>query len=442
MIDPAHCFDGERVHRAVYLDEDLFRLERQRLFARTWQYIAHESQLPDTGDYVTAEIAGQPVLLTRRADGGLAAMFNRCAHKGAPLLTERQGCAGGALRCPYHGWSYHLDGRLIGVPQRPEYARSAFEACESARGLAPVACASYRGFVFVRVSPSGEDFTTQAGALLPTLDLIADRSPGGRMTVSGPCLRMRLKCNWKLYLENINDTLHVLTAHASAAGAASTVWGAPPPDTPKPMAIEQLLPFAEGHAFFERMGGRLLPGGHTILGTRGSIHAGYGALDDYTRALREAHGETRAEAVLAFAPQNVILYPGVALKASPLTIRVLRPISAGETLLEVWALAPADGPGTLRQRGITYNRLVFSPMSVVAHDDIHLWEATQRALAAGGNEWVSLQRAYPGAETADGPTGEGREVAGTDEALMRHQYAAWRHWMTRPEETAHPSARA
>lgn len=433
-LSPEQLFDGARVHRSVYLDHALFALERRRLFGRTWQYIGHESQLPQAGDYLAADIAGQPVLLLRRGDGSLGAVLNRCAHKGSTLVTDRQGCAGRTLRCPYHGWSYRLDGSLIGVPNKDDYAQAAFDSCDASRGLTPVATAVHRGFVFVRVSARGPAFEDQMAPLLSVIDLIADRSPSGRLQVNGPCLRMKLRCNWKLYLENINDTLHVLTAHASAAGAAESVWSEQPSHAPKPMAIEQLLPFANGHAFFERMGGRVLPGGHSILGTQASIHSAYGDLGEYSKALAQAHGPERAAQVLAFTPQNVIFYPGVAMKASPLTIRVLRPLAADQTLLEVWALAPADGPTTLHRRGTTYNRLVFSPMSVVAHDDIHLWESAQRALAADGNEWVSLQRGWPGTEAADGPGPEGRAISGTDEALMRNQYSAWRYWMSLPDD--------
>ncbi len=432
-LNPAQLFDGSRVHRSVYLDADIFALERRRLFHRTWQYIGHESQLPLTGDYLNTEVAGQPVLLLRRGDGSLGAVLNRCAHKGSALVTDRHGCAGRTLRCPYHGWHYRLDGSLIGVPLKGDYAHANVDQCDAARGLTPVATAGHRGFVFVRLSPQGMAFAEQMAPLLPVLDLIADRSPSGQLQVNGPCLRMKLRCNWKLYLENINDTLHVLTAHASAADAAQAVWGGQAPDAPKPMAIEQLLPFANGHAFFENMGGRVLPGGHSILGTQASIHSAYGDPSDYNQALIAAHGEDRAAQVLAFTPQNVVCYPGMALKSSPLTIRVLRPLAADQTLLEVWALAPADGPAALHRRGTTYNRLVFSPMSVVAHDDIHLWESAQRALAADGNEWVSLQRGWTGSSAADQPGAAGHDISGTDEALMRNQYAAWQYWMTQAD---------
>ena len=82
----------------------------------------------------------------------------------------------------------------------------------------------------------------------------------------------------------------------------------------------------------------------------------------------------------------------------------------------------------------TYNRLVFSPMSVLAHDDLHVFASIQSSLKASGNEWVSLQRGWPGTEVADGPGPDGRDISGTDEALMRNQYSAWRYWMNRPDD--------
>jgi hypothetical protein len=131
---------------------------------------------------------------------------------------------------------------------------------------------------------------------------------------------------------------------------------------------------------------------YLILGTQASIHSGYGALSGYQAALAAAHGAERAREVLAFSPQNTILYPSVAVKSSPQTLRVIRPLAADRTLVETWALRPKAAAHTLQQRTAMYNRLVFSPMSVVAHDDVHVFESMQRALAAPGNEWISLQR--------------------------------------------------
>ena len=416
-----------QVHRDIYLSPRVFELEQQHLWARSWLFVGHDSQVPRPGDFITTTLAGQPVLMLRREDGPISVLLNRCAHKGAPLATASCGHADRYLRCPYHGWTYRLDGRLAGLPVRSGYDGSDFDACPAAQGLGGYGeVAVHRGFVFARATAGGPDFADSMGELLQALELLTDRSPVGRLRVAGGVLRTEFQANWKMYLENINDAFHPVTTHASVTQSAQAAWGQPPEGTAVPLAVRQLLPFASGYDFFDQMGGRVLPHGHSVLGTRQSLHTGYTGLGDYGEALRSAHGAERAAQVLQFAPQNVVFYPSMALKGTPQVMRVLRPLAADRTLLEAWAFQPEDAPPELLNSALLYNRQVFSPMSMVAHDDLHLFEAIQRNLVARGNPWISLHRGA-GAEASDATLP--REVSGIDEALLRNQYRAWAEGM-------------
>jgi phenylpropionate dioxygenase-like ring-hydroxylating dioxygenase large terminal subunit len=413
-----------QVHRDLYLDPALFELEMQRLWARCWLYVGHASQVPEAGDFITVQLGSQPVLMLRRADGGLSVLLNRCAHKGSMLTREPCGNAGRTLRCPYHAWSYRLDGSLLGIPLRDGYAARAFADAPAQQGLAPYGdVAVHRGFVFARAAPTGESFDAWAGELRAALDLLADRSPQGELRVAGGVLRTVVHANWKIYLENINDAVHPVSAHQSANDAARGVWAGQPEGTPAPISIQQLLPFGSGHEFFQKMGGRVLPHGHSVLGTRYSIHSAYAAIPGYAGQLRAAHGDARAEAVLSFTPQNVVFYPTIALKGAPQVLRVLRPLAVDRTLVEAWAFEPVGAPAALLESALTYNRSVFSPASIVAADDLHLFEAVQHGLAAQSNPWVSLHRDARDDETVP------RDVSGIDEALLRNQYQAWAQGM-------------
>ncbi len=419
--------EDDRVHRDLYLSEELFALEQRHFFANTWNFAGHASQLPNAGDFITVTIAGQPLLLVRQADGTVRALHNRCAHKGAQLATEACGNTGRFFRCPYHAWTYKLDGAPLATPLRAGYEGTRLAQCESGRGMEPVAgFAEYRDFLFVKLNPLGPDFEAYCGELLRVIDSLVDRSPAGKLNVAGGVLRSVVNCNWKMYLENINDTVHPVSTHESASATAARMWAGQPADAPKPMAIEQMLPFAEGYDFFDRMGGRVHPNGHSVLGTKFSIHSAYGQLGDYEAALRAAHGDARAEEVLTRAPQNAVIFPSLSIKCSPQAIRVIRPLAADRTLIEAWSFRVAGAPELLLQRAVTYNRLVFSPMSVVAHDDLHLFESMQRGLASGTNPWVSLHRDFRAEELAGGV----REVNGTNELLMRNQFRAWLRFMT------------
>lgn len=414
-----------QVHRDLYLDADLFSLEMERLWARCWLYVGHTSQVPEAGDFITAQLGSQPVLMVRRADGAVSVLLNRCAHKGAMLTREPCGHAGRTLRCPYHAWSYRLDGSLLGLPLRDGYAAPSFADAPAQQGLAPYGeVAVQRGFVFARRTPDGESFDAWAGELRAALDLLADRSPAGELRVAGGVLRTVVNANWKIYLENINDAVHPVSTHQSANDAARGVWARQPEGTPAPLAMQQLLPFGAGHEFFQKMGGRVLARGHSVLGTHHSIHSAYASIPGYAERLRAAHGAARADAVLSFTPQNVVFYPSMALKGAPQVLRVLRPLAADRTLIEAWAFEPVGAPPALLESALTYNRSVFSPASIVAADDLHLFESVQRGLATQANPWVSLHR-----DAGDDEATLPRDVSGIDEALLRNQYRAWAEGM-------------
>jgi phenylpropionate dioxygenase-like ring-hydroxylating dioxygenase large terminal subunit len=431
---PRHCSGADiaalvqpdRVHRDVYLSEELFALEQQHFFANTWSYLGHASQVPNAGDYLAETIAGRPLVMVRQPDATLRVLYNRCAHKGTQLVTDATGNAGRYFRCPYHAWTYRLDGAPMGVPLKAGYEGTRLEACESGRGMAAVEHAVYRDFVFVRLGRAGPAFEAYFGDALRSIDNMVERSPLGRLEIAGGCLRNVIRCNWKMYLENINDTVHPMSTHQSAVDAAHALWKEHPADEAKPMAMEQILPFGSGYDFFDRMGGRIYPNGHSVLGTRFSIHSGYAQLPEYEAALRAAHGAERAAEILERSPQNAVLFPSLSVKGSPQAIRVIRPLAADRTLIEAWSFRAAGAPELLFERTQSYNRLVFSPMSVVAHDDVHLFESIQRGLRAEGNPWISLHRNHRPDEF-DAPT---QETNGTNELLMRNQFRAWAHYMT------------
>lgn len=355
----------DQVHRDVYLSPEVFALEMERLWSRAWIYAGHDSQLPRAGDAVRVSIAARDRTMRREADGRIV-----------------------------------VDGAA--------------------------AVESWRGFVFCRIAARGPSLPEWLGPMREVLDNVADRSPSGRLRIAGGTIRSLVRSNWKIYLENINDTVHPVSTHESAASAASQVWSGHGPDEPKPMSMQQMLPFANGYQFFEEMGGRVMPNGHSILGTKFSIHTKYDGLDGYEAAMLAAYGRERTDRILAFTPQNAVFYPSLALKGSPTLMRVLRPIAPDRTILEAWAFQPEDAPDVLLQRAVMYNRLVFSPWSVVGHDDQHLFETIQQALRSQANPWVSLHRGHAPGERDD----EVADVGGTDERLMRNQYRHWRRMMT------------
>ena len=424
----------DAVHRHVYIDPELFDIEMERLWRSAWTYLGHDSQVPNAGDFYTVNIAGLPLMMLRGSDGKVRVLINRCAHKGAKILGAGSGNCGKLLRCSYHGWIYALDGALRTVPVKGGYADTRFSESEAAKGLTPVAhVAVHRGFVFVRLSRDGLGFEEYFGDSLSSIDNLADRSPVGRLEVAGAPLRYMHNSNWKMFIENLNDTMHPMVAHESSAGTARNLWQEKPQDAPKPMVIEQFLPFVSNYEFFDKMGVRIYENGHSYTGVNFSIHSSYSEIPEYAAQMQAAYGAERAQAILGESRHNTVYYPSLTVKGAIQTIRVVRPIAVDRTLIESFTLRLVGAPPALLARSAIYNRLINAPTSVVGHDDLYCYRAIQEGLASDGNEWVNLQRNYSdtekGVEAADNHNG-------TSEVSMRGQFRAWVKAMTACEPEA------
>ncbi|WP_404481097.1 aromatic ring-hydroxylating dioxygenase subunit alpha [Novosphingobium sp. BL-52-GroH] len=201
-IDP---LEGWSLPAWTYSDPDFFEAERERVFAPSWQVVCHESDLPAPGDWHTLDYIGESVIAVRGADGALRAFTNVCRHRGSRLVDGASGCAK-RLVCPYHAWTYDLDGRLAGVPDSASYP--AFD--RDRHGLAPVDLEVWRGFVFVRLVDDGGP--SVARMMAPYEAMVApyrfeELTALGRVT-----LRPRA-VNWKNVGDNYSDGLHIPVAH-------------------------------------------------------------------------------------------------------------------------------------------------------------------------------------------------------------------------------------
>ena len=338
----------DRVHRDLYVSDEVFALEQEHFFANTWSYVGHDSQLPNPGDYLRAEIAGQPLMAVRQPDKSVRVMMNRCAHKGSRLVTAPCGNTGKFFRCPYHAWTYKTDGSLLAIPLKNGYEGTRLSECEASKGLTQIRHVRlYRGFIFVKLNDAGPDFDEYFGDSLSSIDNMADRSPEGQLEIAGGCLRFMHQCNWKMFIENLNDTMHPMVAHESSAGTAKSMWAGKPADAPKPMAIEQFVPFMSDYKFFEDMGVRVFDNGHSFSGVHYSIHSKYSAIPEYDAAMKAAYGDERAGQILGLARHNTVYYPNLTIKGAIQSIRVVRPIAADKTLIESWTFRLKGAPPQL-----------------------------------------------------------------------------------------------
>lgn len=205
--DPARPLaEARTIPSAWYTDPRVYALEQRTVFGRNWLAVGRRDQVREAGQYFTAEVAGEPIVVVRGKDDVLRGFFNVCRHHAAIVASEPEGRAG-RLRCPYHGWTYSLEGKLTGAPE--------FEGVcgfdPEKNGLMPVALDVWEGLVFVRLDPTGPRLSDFLG------DLVRRVSP---LNLTGLHFVERrtwdLECNWKVFVDNYLDGgYHVPHAHKS-----------------------------------------------------------------------------------------------------------------------------------------------------------------------------------------------------------------------------------
>jgi choline monooxygenase len=173
-----------------YVDPRMLELERQTVFARSWQLVGRVEQVERPGQYVTWDLAGEPLVVVRGNDGALRGFFNVCRHHAAAVMTEAEGDAQ-HLQCPYHGWTYSLEGELKSAPDLGAVRN--FDRL--AMGLVPVETAVWEKWVFVNLN--GGTASLDGFPELASLNLSASHWVERR--------RYTLECNWKVFVDNYLD---------------------------------------------------------------------------------------------------------------------------------------------------------------------------------------------------------------------------------------------
>ena len=379
-LDWDHLVQHERVHRSVYTSPAIFEAEMSRVFGATWSYLAHESQVPRPNDWRAAALGRRRVLLCRAADGSLHAMLDRCTHRGAQLTDGDAGCAK-RFSCPYHGWTFANDGRLVAVPFPDAYG-SEFD--RSARGLGRVRIESYRGFVFATLNPDAPPLADYLGPATPWFDHLIDRHPGGRLAVTPTPIRQTFAGNWKLSWDNATDGLHATFAHRSYNGlgrdhAVSTVLDRDPASTP--------------------MYAKDLTGGHMVVDQRPGIPGGPWATMrpvPFSEELAAEHltrpGSTPDDLDLATGSMvNLCLFPNLLFVGNQLL--VVEPIAVDRTRLSMYLTVGDELSEPINELRV---RVDEDFTNFGTPDDLDMFERVQIGLGVPEMEWVDVSRGVHG----------------------------------------------
>jgi phenylpropionate dioxygenase-like ring-hydroxylating dioxygenase large terminal subunit len=187
----------------AYRSPEFFLAERREIFSRAWLLIGHTSQLRAPGDYISMTVAGEPIAVVRGADGELRAFSNVCRHRAARVLDGAGNC-GKAMRCPYHGWTYGLDGRLLAIPEKTGFP--GFDKDQN--GLWPLGCGVAGGFVFATLNPDPEPLSDYLG---PFEQWVAPYRP--ERLVRDNTHTAVLPINWKNSIDNYLEGYHIPVGH-------------------------------------------------------------------------------------------------------------------------------------------------------------------------------------------------------------------------------------
>jgi len=415
------------VHRSAYVDPAVFALEEERIFRRAWLYAGHETEIPNAGDYVLTRLGPEEVVLVRTEKGAIGLLHNRCAHRGARIVTAPSGNLK-QFRCPYHSWTYRLDGSLVGVPLAEGYSES------PALGLRPVArVASYRGFVFGSHAAQGPALEEFLGGLASAFDNLVDRAPGGTVSRFGGALRLEYRGNWKMFMENAVDLVHPGYVHRSSVEAARAHPQALQADEMSQQGAQMFLANGMPGPRWSEVPLHAFPGGHVYMG--GFYRDGVIApqrhdpvFERYRRLLVERHGEEKTAAVLAVDRFNNLIWPTLSLNARFAALRVVKPLAADRTVVEVQCFRLDGAPEEMHELTLQFVNLAASPASLVASDDLEIFERCQRGLEGTGSDWIDMRRGV----LADVRQADGSILgAGTSELAIRNQFEAWKSHMAR-----------
>lgn len=388
-----------KIRTKIYTDPQIFTDELTKIFEKVWVYVAHESEVGQPGDYRTAYIGRQPVIVTRSEDNGIHVLLNVCRHRGNTICREERGNSS-FFRCSYHGWSYKNTGALVGISQRNRYPNDFGKDIEGLVRVPRVAV--YRGLIFSSLSETGESFDEYLGGVKRYVDLWADSSPEGKIRVLRPH-KLRCAGNWKFHAENGVDGYHPRYVHESAFNARAHVQGYAVRDSSGMQDIGSVRGFDRGHGVLERPG-------MSQLDTS--------VFRDYMERLVARYGAERSQEIVG--GHNILLFPNVILMDS--NIRVIQPISPDTTEVYSYFTALEGVPDYVNKERLKDLQWRLSTTGMISEDDLEIFAANQSALQASGMEWLHLARGIH-CEVRLPPDERVGHIA--DETTQRAIYRAW-----------------
>jgi phenylpropionate dioxygenase-like ring-hydroxylating dioxygenase large terminal subunit len=437
LVEP----DGSKVNRRVYFDEAVFQEEAEQIFKHTWQFVGHESEIAEPGDYVSRRLGTDPVIVSRSEDGAVHVLHNACRHRGAQLCVADLGNTS-HFRCSYHGWTYSNTGDLKGVPQTPTLYKGSLD--RSKLGLSAARVEIFHGLIFANWDPEAPSLLESLGDMAWYLETTFNRE----WEVVGSPTRLRGNHNWKSGAENwLADGYHGDVTHkvllelgvalpddAVIQQAVERGSGNPTPDTE--MGERAIIEFTAdgGHAgLFFRLPLKFEK--PTFLGYEGHLWEEFAeGLDDEQLDIADRRVVIVANVFpnFSFIEQALTNLGDGEPPVSSLNVRVWAPISATETEITNWVLVPKNASAEWKRASQTAFARTLSVGGIFEVDDLQNW--TGMAQSNTGPIGLSTSHHFGGAPD-EVPTSEvswpGNVYPGQfHDVMFREYYKEWARRMS------------
>lgn len=347
------------VDRRIFWDQAVYDLEMERIFARAWLFVAHESQLPTPGSYLTTYMGEDSVIVARNDDMSIRVFLNSCPHRGNRVCFVDSGEAR-QFTCNYHGWAFDLKGDLRKMPKPGLYKDSNGFRMED-WGLRNARVASYKGLVFATFDQDAPSLDTWLGDFRWYLDAVLDPEDGGTEFIEGGAIRSILKCNWKFPADNfVGDIYHALWTHLGGAEATLADHGGVVVSNEDSWQVS-----VNGHGWEFNQS---FLGNAATMGDRELLRYMKSRQDIITKRL----GEFRAK--MWGAVSSATIFPNFSFLPGYFTFRTYQPKGPMETEIHAWTLVPKNMPEEIKDRFRRGSTRCFSPSGILEMDDGENWE--------------------------------------------------------------------